>query len=44
MVLENDRRDQISGYHEEDIHTDEPADHPFREGVKSDDGQYGDRP
>ncbi|MNF65116.1 hypothetical protein D3C84_468690 [compost metagenome] len=42
QAFEQDRGDQIPGNHEENIHADEAASHPFREGVKADHGQDGD--
>jgi hypothetical protein len=42
-AMKNYRRNEKAGNNEEDIDPDEAASHPAGKGVKSDDGQDGDR-
>ncbi|MNY19574.1 hypothetical protein D3C86_1530140 [compost metagenome] len=42
QAFKQDGGDQVPGNHEENIHADEAASHPCREGVKADHGQDGD--
>ena len=41
QVLEDDRRDEVAGYDEEDIHADKTSAAPTREGVEENHGQHG---